>query len=255
MPTFIGTENGSSASGYLIANGNVYPAASGTSTLQDIPQGTYDYGDAESLSPNQYYAMTDAPDRAHATAAHAKAFRKFHIGTGPHGSGTIHDPRTGRTRVGIELHYDGGAPGTAGCIGYQDPAAKDALVADPDKTVSVQYLGNIDQVKAAVEQKLGHSVDWSKVQPRRVPGGGGGSGTHSKSRKGHRVKKGNTTVLVGPHKRHTAHLEAPLEGGAQIAEGSSSVFVGPERYRVARVDDETSDGSPIADGESSIDVG
>jgi hypothetical protein len=157
-------------------NGNVYPAASGSASLQDIPQGTYNYGNAEALSEKQYYSMTDAPDRAHANAARAKAFRKFHIGTGPHGSGEIYDKRIKRNRVGIEFHYDGGSPGTAGCIGYQDPAAKDALIADTDKQVRVKYVGSDAEARALVEQKLGHKVDWSKVKPRRAPGGGGGGG-------------------------------------------------------------------------------
>jgi hypothetical protein len=258
MADFIAVESGNSASGYLIANGNVYPAASGTSSLLDIPQGTYNYGADEALSSNQYYSMTDAPNRKEAKKRKGKGFRKFHIGTGPAGTGTIPDKRRPKDpRKGVEFHYDGGNPGTAGCIGYQDNAAKDALIADPNKTVTVQYVKDMDAVKAQVEQKLGHKVDWSKVSPLRKAGGGGGggSGTHSKNRKGKKVKKANRTVLLGPKNRHTAHRLSLLEGGVQIADASTTVFVGPERLGVARVDDQTTDGSPIADGESSIMVG
>ena len=45
MADFYAVQSGPSASGYLIANGNVYPAVSGTSSLQSIPSGDYTHGE------------------------------------------------------------------------------------------------------------------------------------------------------------------------------------------------------------------
>ena len=254
MADYIAVETGNASQGYLIANGNVYPAASGTSSLLDIPEGSYFYGEGQSLSSKQYYSMTDAPNRKEAKKRKGKGFLKFHIGTGPGGEGDLPDKRRPKKpRSGVEFHYDGGGIGTAGCIGYQDNAAKDALTADPNKTVTVKYVKSVDEVKALVEQKLGHKVDWSKVkEPRRLGASGQGSGTHSKTRRKRKVKKGNPTVLVGPKKRQVAHLEAPVEGGYKVAQGSPHVFVGSERYPVAAVSHNTTDGSPLEDGESSV---
>ncbi|HEY4116551.1 MAG TPA: hypothetical protein VGM56_01795 [Byssovorax sp.] len=255
MADFIATESGNSASGYLIANGQVYPAVSGSAGLRDIPQGSYTHGDATPVRADQP-TMTDGTGRA--------KFREFHvIGTGPQGSlpesrsFTTHDhgkttPHpNGGYRTGVELHYDGGSPGTAGCIGYQDPAAKDALIADPDKSVNVQYMADDAAVKAEVERRLGHSVDWSKVAPPRKPGSGG-SGTHTKTKKGKHVRRASHTVLVGPKARQLAHKTAALDGGDVVAEGNATVLVEPGRYPVARVDHMTTDGSPLADGEDSV---
>jgi hypothetical protein len=259
MADYIAVETGNHSAGYLVANGNVYPATSGSSTLLDIPQGTYTYGGAEALSAKQYYSMTDAPSKKkkHANKTRAANFRKFHIGTGPKGSGVIPDSRRPKQpREGIEFHYDGGGAGTAGCIGYQDNAAKDALIADPAKSVNVKYVKDMDAVKAEVEKKLGHKVDWEKVTPLRkqyVPPKA--SGTQSKNKKSKKVVKANKTVLLGPNTRETAHRLALLESGVKVVDASTTVFVGPERLGVARVDDMTSDGSPIADGEISIMVG
>jgi hypothetical protein len=245
MPSYFGVENGNYSSGYLIANGNVYPAVSGSGSLRDIPAGSYTHGDGEVPRADQP-TMTDGTGR--------QKFRKFHvIGTGP--SGEIWDPRKnngkGGWRDGIELHYDGGNPGTAGCIGYQDPAAKDAITADPDKSVNVQYLADDEAVKRAVELRLGHPVDWSKINPPKKPGGGG-SGTQSKTKKGKKVQKGNPKVLVGPKQRQIAHQQAMLEGGGVVAEGNPTVLVGSEQYPVSRIEHMTTDGSPLADGEDSV---
>jgi hypothetical protein len=244
MPEYVGVTNGAGSSGYLIANGQVYPAASGGPGGMHIPSGRYTYGGAEKLAPNQYKSMTDGSS--------PKNFRKFHIGTGPNGGGNIWDPTLKRYRLGIEFHYDGRSPGTAGCIGYQDTAAKDALIADTDKHVGVTYVSNMDQVHAEIEKKLGHKVDWSKIKAPKTPGAG--SGVRSTTKKGKKIK-GHTNVMVGPKKRHVVHRTAALEGGGQVIQGSRSVFVGPQRYLVSRIDDLTSDGSVIATGESSVDVG
>jgi hypothetical protein len=245
MPDFIAVTNGSGASGYLIANGNVYPAASGGPGGMHVPGGHYTYGGPQALTKKQYHGMSDGK--------HPGKFRKFHIGTGPQGSGDIWDPTLKRYRQGIEFHFDGGNPGTAGCIGFQDPTAKDALIADTDKHVDVSYMSNMDQVRAEVEKKLGHKVDWSKVPAPKAPGAS--SGTHSKTKKGKKVKKGHPHVLVGKKRRQVAHRTAPLQGGGKIVDGSPSVFVGRERFRVSRIDDLTTDGSVLASGEATIDVG
>src|SRR5215468_10736842 len=122
MPDFIGVENGTNAQGYLIANGNVYPAVSGTSRLWDIPQGTYTYGHDVPLEQGkgQWKSMTDG------NPAHHNQYRKFHIGTGPNQDSFI-DPRTGRRREGIDFHFTP-RTGSAGCIAYQDNAALGSLI-------------------------------------------------------------------------------------------------------------------------------
>lgn len=240
MADFFAVQNGNSGTGYLIANGNVYPAMSGSSRLHSIPAGNYTYGKDEALDPKQK-TMSDGTGM--------KKFRKFHIwGTGP--GRAIWDPKLKRYRVGIEFHYDGGPVGTAGCIGYQDPAAKNALIADTDKSVHVQYMNNMNDVKAAIEKKLGHKVDWSKVKAHRA--GTPGVGTHSQTKKGNKVARGDHTVLAGKKKRHTAHVKAPLKKGGVVKQGSRGIFVSPARYRVSGVDHLTTDGSPIADGEDTI---
>lgn len=244
MPEYVGTTNGAGSSGYLIANGQVYPATSGGPGGMRVPSGKYTYGGPEALRKDQYRSMTDG-------SGQTKKFRKFHIGTGPNGSGNIWDPTLKRYRVGIEFHYDGGSPGTAGCIGYQDNAAKDAIIADTNKHVGVTYVNNMDQVRAEIEKKLGHKVDWSKIKAPRPPGS---SGVRSKTKKGKKVKRTKPKVFVGKKKRHIVHRTASLEGGGKVIQGSRSVFVGPQRYLVSRIDDLTTDGSVIATGESSIDV-
>lgn len=255
MADFYGVPGSSSASGYLVVNGNVYPAVSGSNSLGRIPEGNYTYGGAETLS-NDQWTMSNAKSKGEFQKNKKKysSYKKFHIwGTGP---GTpIYDKRLKKNRVGIEFHYDGGPTGTAGCIGYQDVRAKDDLIAARaagDNSAGVHYSGNMDQVKAAIEKKLGHKVDWSKVKAPRSPGGGGGGGQRSKTRRGKKIKRGNRSVLAGRRRLHTAHLEAPLEGGGKVVEGSGSVFVGPERYKVAGVEHSTDDGSPIGNGEETV---
>jgi hypothetical protein len=98
-----------------------------------------------------------------------KNFNKFHIGTGKEGSGVIWDESLKRNRLGIEFHFDGGNPGTEGCIGYQDPTAKDALIANTDKRVSVSYANSMEEVQAQMEAKVGHKIDWSKSRSPRRP--------------------------------------------------------------------------------------
>jgi hypothetical protein len=257
MADYIAVETGNRSAGYLVVNGNIFPAESGTNTLLDIPEGTYTYGGPEALSEDQYHWMTDAKNEDEATAKRAANFKKFHIGTGPNGTGEIPDERRpDEPRTGIEFHYDGGNPGTAGCIGYQDNSAKDALIAEKNKTVTVKYVKTMDEVKKLVEEKLDKlklCPNWNAIkEPRSTAASGTGSGTQSKTLKKNKVKKGNPTVLVGPKKRQVAHLEAPVEGGYKVAQGSPNVFVGSEQYPVAAVSHFTTDGSPLEDGESSV---
>lgn len=259
---YFGVESGSSdavgSQGYLVTNGNVYPALSGPWTSKDmargtggdIPPGQYTYGDSRA-----------APGKSFKDPNSKRPGVFFPIGTGPN-QGAIPDGRPGhaRVRTDVGFHFDGGNPGTNGCIGYQQVEAQDALQADPNKTLDVHpYLANDAQARAAVEAQVGHKVDWAKVEEGRRPWAGAGAppspGVHSKTRRGHKVKKGVTSVHLGPRRRHTAHHQAELEGGAVVADGSSTVFVGPERKRVARVNDQTTDGSPLADGEDTILVG
>jgi hypothetical protein len=262
MPSYFGTEStnayGSTSSGYLIANGNVYPAVSGGGKFSDIPAGSYTHNDGETPRADQP-TMTDGTGR--------QKFLKFLV-VGSAAGGNIHEKRAywskekgqpwqyhpnGGDRDGIELHYDGGNPGTAGCIGYQDPAAKQAIVDDPDKSVNVQYLDSDDAVKRAVELRLGHPVDWTKVNAPKKPGAAAaGSGVQSTTKKGKKVDKGHTKVLVGPKSRYIGHKQAALIGGGMVAEGNPTVVVGTERYPVARLEHMTTDGSPVADGESSV---
>lgn len=245
MADYYAVQSGSSSSGYLVTNGQVYPATSGGPTLQTIPDGSnLTYGDDVALSQKDVHGMSDG-------TGNKGGFRKFHIGTGPKGSGTIPDKTLGRDREGIDFHFDGGNPGTAGCIGYQDRAAQDALIADPDKTVGVHYEKDMSDVLAGIEKQLGHKVDWSKVKTVKPPAKG--PGPQSKTKKGKKVKKGNATVLLGGNKRETAHKTSPLEGGGKVADSSKTVYVG--KHLVARVDDGTTDGSPLANGEPSILVG
>jgi hypothetical protein len=256
MADFVAVPNGNGATGYLIANGQVYPAASGggPNGLLSIPQGNYTYGGPEALTyskdpkKNQYRSMTDKGD--------PKGYNKFHIGTGPNGSGVIKDPRRPKKpREGIEFHFDGGSTyGTAGCIGYQDNAARQSLIDDPTKKVSVQYVKDDAAMRAEVERRLGHSVDWSKVKKPGQAGTsrGAGSGTQSQTKKRNKVKKGHHKVLVGPRQRHIAHRRARLADGGHVTEGLKKVYVAEQQYPVSRVDHLTTDGSPLADGESSV---
>ncbi len=258
---YFGVESGSSdavgSEGYLVTNGNVYPALSGPWTSKDMARGTG--GD---VPPGQY-----TYGNPHAAAG--KSFKDpkskrggvfFPIGTGPD-QGPIKDGRPGHAPVrhDIGFHFDGGNPGTNGCVGYQQVEAQDSLTNDPSKTLDVHpYASSVTQAQADVEAKLGHKVDWKKVEEgRRHWAGQGavGGGTHSKTRRGRRVKKGVAKVHLGKKHRHTAHLESPLEGGGQVVAASTSVFVGAQRQRVARVNDQTTDGTPLADGEDSILVG
>jgi hypothetical protein len=256
MADFIAVPNGNGATGYMIANGQVYPAASGggPNGLLSIPEGKWTYGGPEALThskdpkKDQWRSMTDKGD--------PKGYNKFHIGTGPNGSGTLPDPRRPKKpREGVEFHFDGGSTyGTAGCIGYQDNAARQALIDDPNKSVSVKYVKDEAAMKAEIERRLGHSVDWSKVKKPGQAGTsrGGGSGTHSQTKKGNKVKPKKHNVHVGPKQRHIAHRQASLMSGGKVVQGLKKVAVGRPQYQVARVDHLTTDGSPVADGESSV---
>lgn len=254
MADFYGVPGNSNATGYLVVNGNVYPAASGTSSLGRIPQGNYTYGKDEALS-NDQWSMSNAKSKSEFQKNRKKynSYRKFHIwGTGP--GGQIWDSRLKRWRQGIEFHYDGGNPGTAGCIGYQDVAAKNDLIAARaagDNSVGVHYSGSMADVKAQIEKKLGHKVDWSKVKAPKGAGAGA-AGQRSKTRRGKKIKRASRSVLVGRRGLHTAHRHAELEGGGKVADGSHSIFVERERFQVAGVDHLTDDGSPIGNGEDSI---
>jgi hypothetical protein len=254
------TSTGKSAgtTGYLIVNGNVYPATSGGWAKGYLPAGSYAYGRPENLASDQHNSMARG-DGDH------KSFKKFRVLSvaGPYkGQPLIEDARVGEPRTGIMLHYDGQytarAPGTAGCIGYQDPSAKDALINSQragDSSIKVTYVKDMDEVKRLVAQRA-PGVDVEKVQkPVRAGPVGRGAEVTSQNRKGKRVKLGQNDVLAGQKSLAMAHLTSPLTGGAEIAKGSSTVFVGPQQYQVARVDDPTTDGSEIADGVESVMVG
>lgn len=247
MADFVAVQSGDGATGYLNVNGNIYPATSGGNGGQYVPAGNYTHGPDLALEGKQPHTMSDGNPKT------VKKFRKFHIGTAKDGGGDIWDASLGRYRKGIEFHYDGARPGTEGCIGYQDQAAKDALIADPDKSVSVTYVGSMDAVKAQMEKTVGHTIDWSKVKAPNAPLTPG-PGPQSKTKKGKKVALGDTTTLSGPKHRQTAHLDSPLEGGGKVVVASTTVFVGRARKGVARVMDDTTDG-PIDSGESTIEVG
>lgn len=250
MADFIAIPNGNGASGYMIANGQVYPAASGggPNGALSIPEGNYTYGDPQRLSKKQYKGMTDKGD--------PDGFSKFHIGTGQNGEGTIPDPRRPKKpREGIEFHFDGGNTyGTAGCIGYQDNAARQALINDPNKTVSVKYVEDEAAMKAEIERRLGACVDWKQIkQPGQAGTARPNAGeVHSKTKKGNKVKAKNTKVRVGKKQRRIAHRRADLMGGGHITQGLARTYVGPSQHQVARVEHLTTDGSPVADGEASV---
>ncbi|MFT3764148.1 MAG: hypothetical protein QM820_01305 [Minicystis sp.] len=251
MAQFFATTKGDGATGYLIANGNVYPATSGGNGDQYIPEGNYNYGPPEALDnsakKHQWRTMSDHNPKTRSE------FKKFHIGTGPKGGGEIWDESLKRWRKGIEFHYDGGNPGTEGCIGYQDPTARDALIADQNKTVSVKYVKDLEAARAEVEKALGHKVDWTKIENPKEPLHPG-PGPQSNTKKGKKVKRGAMNTLSGPNHRQTAHLDSDLEGGGKIVMASKTVFVGRDQKGVARVEDDTTDG-PVATGEPTILVG
>ncbi len=247
MADFIGVQSGDGATGYLNVNGNIFPATSGGNGGQYVPAGNYTYGKNEPLAGHQWYTMSDRNRK------NEKNFNKFHIGTGKAGSGEIWDESLKRNRVGIEFHFDGGNPGTEGCIGYQDPTAKDALIANTDKQVSVSYANSMEAVQAQMEAKVGHKIDWSKIQKPKAPISPG-PGPQSTTKKGKKVALGDTSTLSGPSHRETAHLDSELEGGGKVVLASTTVFVGKDQKGVARVEDNTTDG-PIGTGEQSILVG
>ncbi len=259
---YYGVEAGSSdavgSEGYLVTNGNVYPALSGPWTAKDMTRGTG--GD---IPPGQYtYGNSHAAaGKSYKDPKSKKGGVFFPIGTGPN-QAPIHDGRPGhaQTRTDVGFHFDGGNPGTNGCIGYQQVEAQESLESDPNKTLDVHpYASSVTDAQKQIEAQLGHPVDWKKVEEGRRHWAGegpvGGSGVHSQTKKKHKVKKGVTSVHLGKKGRQTAHLESPLDSGDQVADASTSVFAGPERKRVARVNDQTTDGSPLADGEDSILVG
>ena len=105
MADYFAAENGSGSQGYLIANGNVYPAVSGPYGKGDIAPGDYTYGSPQHLnkSKGEYYTMTDAPSRKAATAE--RGFRKIHIGKGANPEADFKDPRTGATRSGVDSTF------------------------------------------------------------------------------------------------------------------------------------------------------
>lgn len=258
MAEFFGYEgasgNGIGAEGYVVANGQVFPANSGPWTADGLPYGQG--GD----SPPGHWTHGDpqaSGGKGERDPAGHSVF--FPIGTGP-AQAPMKDGRPGHVAVRTEVgfHFDGGNPGTNGCIGYQQSAAKDAIIAEGNDTADISYYPNLQAVQDAIEAKLGHKVDWAKAEEgrRHIPGfGPPDPGVHSATVKKHKVKKGVPHVKLGPKARQTAHLDAPLDDGSKIADASTSVFVGEERKRVARVNDQTTDGSPLAVGESSILVG
>jgi hypothetical protein len=247
MADFIGVQSGDGATGYLNVNGNIYPATSGGNGGQYVPAGNYNYGANEPLAGHQWWTMSDRNRKTE------KNFSKFHIGTAKDGGGEIWDASLGRYRKGVEFHFDGGNPGTEGCIGYQDPAAKDALIADPNKQVSVTYANSMEDVQHQMEAKVGHKIDWTKVKSPKAPVSRG-PGPQSTTTKKKKVKVGDATTLSGTSHRETAHLDSELEGGGKIVMASTTVFVGKDRKGVARVTDATTDG-PVDTGDSSILVG
>jgi hypothetical protein len=262
MASYFGVENGNTSSGYLIANGNVYPAVSGfppwpgSDGFRDIPAGSYTYQSGQPLDPaqGQYKSMSDG-------SGGPQYLQFMIIGSGKDGkipekrsfttrdNGVVTKHPNGGLRDGIEAHFDGQPNGTAGCVGYQDNAAAADLTADPDKSMNVQYLGSQEAVQRAVELRLGHLVDWTKIAKPKTPGTT--DGPQSKTKKGTKVR-GNSGVRVGPNLREIVHQHAMLEGGGMVLEGNRTVVVGTEQYPVSRVAHMTSDGSPIADGEPSI---
>jgi len=274
---FIGTTDGQVASGYLVANGDVYAARSGAHLYGrgHAPAGTYELGDGDPLASSESKSM--AQEGSDWTTA-----RKFEIaGVGPsyeynakEGKDGIKDPRfPDNSRTGIRFHFDGKKPGTEGCVGYDDPAAQTSLTSAydaGDREVQIIYVKTAAEAREMAKRLSGkeppvdlRSEELAATKPAPVEEkpkaaakpGKGKKGETSKTKKGARLTQGEPTVRLGQKQLLAAHVDARHSGGGRIAEGSPTVFVGAKRRAFGRVQDPTTDGSKVASGDESILVG
>jgi peptidoglycan hydrolase-like protein with peptidoglycan-binding domain len=97
--------------GTITVNGNTYQFNSGSRRLFSVPQG-------------EFRVTTHRNNRSEAAFSRDGVGYSFRLEDPRRpGSDAFYDPRAGRDRTALRIHPDGGATGTAGCIGIVGDAA------------------------------------------------------------------------------------------------------------------------------------
>ncbi|UQA56214.1 hypothetical protein [Polyangium aurulentum] len=257
--------NGVGARGYLVSNGEVFGARSGSSTLRKTPEGTYTIDSNESVDGTAEPSLIDNNNKK---ARH----RKFRfVGNGPRNGGT--EPGTSYTaldgttkqrpiindgnidRTGLLLHFDGGTTngnGTAGCIGYDSLGAQNALesaTASGDTSLRVIYVKDQKTAKTLAKMYADPPQDFHDRHPKWA------TGELSDIKNGNKMAEGEPTVVHGAKQHQAVGKDHLHTGGAKVAEGNSTILLGKQQKQMAGIDHATTDNSAVATGENSIQMG
>jgi hypothetical protein len=258
---FIGVLNGNKAEGYLVSNGEVFTARSGSGGLAHLPEGKYNIESVEDAGADET-SLKDPRNPRH-------RYRKFRIaGNGPLNGGrqrgtsfTALDGTTkqrplindnGTSRDGILLHYDGGPRGTAGCIGYDSLGAESALQSSAnsgDTSLDVFFVKDQKTAKTLADMYAKPPQDFHDRHPKWA------TGEISDIKNGSKMAEGEPTVVHGAKQHEAVHEDHLHTGGAKVAEGNKTILVGSQQKPMAGVEHATTDNSAVATGEQSILLG
>ncbi|MBK6513865.1 MAG: hypothetical protein IPG04_07005 [Polyangiaceae bacterium] len=197
---FVGVTHGNASYGQLIGGGNVIPVVSGKFGNGYVPAGKYSLDKPQATSEKSMVPPGKKSTHKYRLAAIGKPTKVI--------NGKVHfwDERVGKWREGILIHYDGGTPGTLGCIGYIDPKHEGALkemLADGGK-VNVTYHDSVAAAQAHAKTLSGKDAPASDFANKYGGGGSGakkkpsGKGKPSEDEEGRAGHEGRT---FGPHRQ------------------------------------------------------
>ena len=255
---FVGVTHGNASYGQLIGGGNVIPVVSGKFGNGYVPAGKYSLDKPQATSEKSMVPPGKKSTHKYRLAAIGKPTKVI--------NGKVHfwDERVGKWREGILIHYDGGTPGTLGCIGYIDPKHEGALkemLADGGK-VNVTYHDSVAAAQAHAKTLSGKDAPASDFANKYGGGGSGatkkkpsGKGKPSKTKKGAQATKGERSVRIGKAGLQAMPRTGKVTGGKVKKGTKKKVFLGKKRLAWARDTDPTTQGPLVVDAQHQVFVG
>lgn len=258
--------NGVGARGYLVSDGKIYDARSGTNSLRKAPEGEYKIDSQEDVGDEN--SLKDPNNKK-------KQHKKFRIvGNGPldggRQRGTSYTALDGTDkqrpivkdgnldRTGLLLHFDGNSSltgsgnGTEGCIGYNSFDAQGSLsnaVGRGDTTLKVMYVKDQKTAKTLADMYANPPQDFHDRHPKWA------TGEISDIKNGNKMAEGEPTVVNGEKQHQAVGVDHLHTGGAKVKEGNDTILLGKKQKPLAGIDHATTDNSAVATGENSIEMG
>jgi hypothetical protein len=259
---------GAAARGYLVSDGQVFDARSGSGSLRKAPEGDYTIDSAEDVGAENSLKDPKNKDKQH---------KKFRIvGNGPLSGKKKTEPGTSytaldgttkerpivmdgtRERTGLLLHFDGNSTltgsgnGTEGCIGYNSFGGQGALenaVGRGDTSLKVMYVKDQKTAKTLADMYANPPQDFHDRHPKWA------TGELSDIKNGAKMAEGEPSVVHGEKQHQAVHVGHLHTGGAKVAEGNSTIALGKQQKPMSGIDHATTDSSAVATGENSIQMG